>query len=72
MRRADIDEGAKPGQTRTEFAELREVRKRVRLLGQGNEVFRWAAGYLLQANLLGKDVVPARDGARYQIAFRIS
>src|SRR6218665_831631 len=41
MRRADIDEGAKPGQTRTESVELREACKRVWLLGQGNEVFRW-------------------------------
>jgi len=58
MRRAAIDEGAKPGQTRTEFAELREACKRFRLLEQGNEVPRWAAGYLLQANLLGKGWYP--------------
>src|SRR6218665_153453 len=58
MRRADIDEGAKPGQTRTESVELREACKRVWLLGQGNEVFRWAAGYLLRANLLGKGGYP--------------
>ncbi|PDQ34696.1 MAG: transposase [Candidatus Lumbricidophila eiseniae] len=51
---AGIDEGARPGQTRTESVELREARERVRLLEQGNEVFRWAAGYLLQANLPGK------------------
>jgi transposase len=29
MRRADIDSGAKPGQSRTESAELREARKRI-------------------------------------------
>ncbi|WP_336633324.1 MULTISPECIES: IS3 family transposase [unclassified Microbacterium] len=51
MRRADIDEGAKPGQSRTESAELREARKRIRLLEQENEVLRRAAAYLSQANL---------------------
>ena len=63
LRRADVDEGAKPGQTRTEAAELREVRKRIRLLEQENEVLRRAAAYLSQANLPGK-ALPARDRAR--------
>ena len=54
LRRADIDEGAKPGTTRTESAELREARKRIRLLEQENEVLRRAAAYLSQANLPGK------------------
>lgn len=54
MRRADIDEGAKPGQSRSESAELREARKRIRLLEQENEVLRRAAAYLSQANLPGK------------------
>jgi transposase len=54
MRRAEIDEGAKPGQTRTGSAELREAGKRVRLLEQENEVVRRAAAYLSQANLPGK------------------
>lgn len=54
MRRADIDEGAKSGQTRTEATELREARKRIRLLEQENEVLRRAAAYLSQANLPGK------------------
>ncbi len=54
MRRADIDEGVKPGQTRTESAELREALKRIRLLEQENEVLRRAAAYLSQANLPGK------------------
>lgn len=51
LRRADVDEDAKPGQTRTEAAEIRELRKRNRLLEQENEVLRRAAAYLLQANL---------------------
>ncbi len=54
MRRADTDEGARRGQTRTESAELREARKRIRLLEQENEVLRRAAAYLSQANLPGK------------------
>jgi len=55
MRRADIEDGAKPGQSRVEGAELREARKRIRLLEQENEVLRRAAAYLSQANLPGKD-----------------
>ncbi|WP_152631279.1 IS3 family transposase [Agreia bicolorata] len=51
LRRADVDEGAKPGQSRTEAAEIRELRKRNRLLEQENEVLRRAAAYLSQANL---------------------
>ena len=54
LHRADIDEGVKPGQARTEGAELRDARKRIRLLEQENEVLRRAAAYLSQANLPGK------------------
>lgn len=54
LRRADVDAGAQPGQTRTEAAEIRELRKRNRLLEQENEVLRRAAAYLSQANLPGK------------------
>ncbi|MFZ2509545.1 MAG: IS3 family transposase [Gordonia sp. (in: high G+C Gram-positive bacteria)] len=51
LRRADIDDGARPGPSRTESAEIRELRKRNRLLEQENEVLRRAAAYLSQANL---------------------
>ena len=54
LQRAAADDGAKPGQGRTEAAELREARKRIRLLEQENEVLRRAAAYLSQANLPGK------------------
>lgn len=54
MRQADIDDGARPGAGRTESAELRELRRRNRLLEQENEVLRRAAAYLSQANLPGK------------------
>jgi transposase-like protein len=37
-----------------ESAELRELRRRNRLLEQENEVLRRAAAYLSQANLPGK------------------
>ncbi|MET9031112.1 hypothetical protein ABZW96_36785 [Nocardia sp. NPDC004168] len=54
MRQADIDEGNKPGTTSSESAELREVRRRNRLLEQENEVLRRAAAYLSKAHLPGK------------------
>lgn len=54
LRRADIDAGARSGQTRSEAVEVRELRKRNRLLEQENEVLRRAAAYLSQANLPGK------------------
>ncbi|WP_353354865.1 IS3 family transposase [Intrasporangium sp. DVR] len=51
MRDADVEDGVKPGATAAENAELREARKRIRLLEQENEVLRRAAAYLSQANL---------------------
>ncbi|MFM8857492.1 MAG: transposase [Actinomycetota bacterium] len=54
MRQAGVDDGAKPGTSRTESVELRELRWRNRLLEQENEVLRRAAAYLSQANLPGK------------------
>lgn len=55
MRRADTDEGgAEPATVSGESAELREARKRIRLLEQENEVLRRAAAYLSQANLPSK------------------
>ena len=54
MRQADVDEGTKPGTSTTDSAELREARRRIKLLEQENEVLRRAAAYLSQANLPGK------------------
>ena len=54
MRQADIDDGRKPGTSTQESGELREARRRIRLLEQENEVLRRAAAYLSQANLPGK------------------
>jgi len=54
LSRADRDEGIKPGSTTAELAELRDAKRRIRLLEQENEVLRRAAAYLSQANLPGK------------------
>ena len=54
LARADREDGIKPGPTTAEAAELRELKKRNRLLEQENEVLRRAAAYLSQANLPGK------------------
>ena len=54
MGKAEIESGHRPGRTEAESAELRELRKRNRLLEQENEVLRRAAAYLSQANLPGK------------------
>lgn len=51
---ADVEDGNKPGTTAAENTELREARRRIRLLEQENEVLRRAAAYLSQANLPGK------------------
>ena len=51
---ADVEDGQRPGVTRAESAELRELKARNRLLEQENEILRRAAAYLSQANLPGK------------------
>ena len=51
IRKAAIDAGQRPGVTTTESAENRELKKRIRLLEQENEVLRRAAAYLGKANL---------------------
>ena len=51
LRQAAIDDGERPGVTAAESAELREARKRIRLLEQENEVLRRAAAYLGKANI---------------------
>ncbi len=54
LRQAEIDAGNKPGTSTDGSAELRELRRRNRLLEQENEVLRRAAAYLSQANLPSK------------------
>lgn len=48
MKRADIEDGVGEGMTLAEEAEIRELKKRNRLLEQENEVLRRAAIYLGQ------------------------
>ena len=54
LRQADVEDGLKPGTKAADNTELREAKKRLRLLEQENEVLRRAAAYLSQANLPGK------------------
>jgi transposase len=54
LRRAEIEDGHRPAITQDEGAELKELRRRNRLLEQENEVLRRAAAYLSQANLPAK------------------
>ena len=54
LRRAEIDDGVRPGVGRSESLELGQARARIPLLEQENEVLRRAAAYLSQANLPGK------------------
>ena len=46
LKRAEIEDGVREGRTLAEEAEIRELRKRARLLEQENEVLRRAAIYL--------------------------
>ncbi|MBN9634747.1 MAG: hypothetical protein J0H22_05875, partial [Actinobacteria bacterium] len=52
---ADLCRSVSDGSLKTGMAaEMRELKKRIRLLEQENEVLRRAAAYLSQANLPGK------------------
>ncbi|WP_330445793.1 IS3 family transposase [Kocuria rhizophila] len=75
MRQADVEDGARPGKTREESTELRDLRRRNRLLEQENEVLRRAAAYLSQANL-PKRLYPlvselAGDGIPVAVSLRV-
>ncbi|WP_229565184.1 IS3 family transposase [Kocuria rhizophila] len=75
IRQADIDHGNRPGKSREESSELRDARKRIRLLEQENEVLRRAAAYLSQANL-PKILYPlvnelAADGIPVTVSLRV-
>src|SRR6266496_6751030 len=48
-----IERGDRPGVSSNESAELRELRRRNKLLKQENDVLRRAAAYLSQANVPG-------------------
>ena len=46
LKKADVEDGVKPGVTEKESAELREAKKRIRLLEKEAEVMRRAVAYL--------------------------
>lgn len=76
LSRAEIDDGAKPGQSHTEAVELWEARKRIWLLEQEVEVLSRAAAYLSQANLPPKGSTRssselAVDGIPIAVACRV-
>jgi len=48
---ADVEDGVRPGVTQADSVELRDAKKRIRLLEQENEILRRAAAYLSQASL---------------------
>ncbi len=48
LKMAEVEDGLRPGITQAEAAEMRELRKRNKLLEQENEVLRRAAIYLGQ------------------------
>ncbi len=45
MKRADVEDGVRPGQTEAEAAELRELKRRNRVLEQEVEILRRATAY---------------------------
>jgi transposase-like protein len=45
LKKADIEDGVKPGVTEAQAAEVRELKKRNRTLEQENEILRRAAAY---------------------------
>jgi transposase-like protein len=53
LRKADVEDGVKPGASSAQLAELAAAKRRIRTLEQENEVLRRAAAYLSQANLPG-------------------
>jgi transposase len=45
LKKADIEDGVRPGLKETDAAEMRELKKRNRTLEQENEILRRAAAY---------------------------
>ena len=51
LKLADIEDGVRPGVTVAESAELRELKKRNRVLEQENEILRRAAAFFARESL---------------------
>ena len=71
MEQADIEDGRRPGLTDADRVELREAKKRIRLLERENEVLRRAAAYLSQANLPGNTLPAVREMAATGAPIRV-
>ena len=54
LRADDVEAGIKPGVTSEQVQQIRDLKRRNRLLEQEVEVLRRAAAYLSQASLPGK------------------
>jgi transposase len=54
MKKADLDDGDRPGTALVQSSELREAKRRIKTLEQEVEVLRRAAAYFSQAHLPGK------------------
>ena len=51
LKLADIDDGVRPGVTAVEAVELRDAKKRIRVLEQENEILRRAAAFFARESL---------------------
>lgn len=51
LKLADIEDGVRPGVTTAEMAEVRELKKRNRVLEQENEILRRAAAFFARETL---------------------
>ena len=63
IRQADIDDGNRPGKTREDSTELRDLRRRNRLLEQGTKYFA-APPPTCPRQTCREKVLPARERAR--------
>ncbi|SIM69749.1 transposase [Micromonospora cremea] len=52
LKLADVEDGVRPGTTSRESAELRELRRRNKVLEQENEMLRRAAAYFAKGRLV--------------------
>jgi transposase-like protein len=51
LKQADVEDGVRPGVTAVEAAELRDAKKRIRVLEQENEILRRAAAFFARESL---------------------